>query len=193
MPWIIDYPIVLEQMRELKLRSLYYNSGAFGFPADVRTYSIGWVGPPDQTIRPEARPLTRQVPQPYESNLARLLVGAWQDIFPGRIWVMPASHWAYELDFGSKDWMPAVLEHIGIDPGLLQRRTTAAAIEFAQDESELLEHLVTRLLEMLQQSDFAIAFPRRRVVCSLHHHKQIWWTVAEEQTCARLDALVQSD
>jgi hypothetical protein len=105
---------------------------------------------------------------------------------------MPASHWAYELDFGSRDWLPAVLEHIGIDPGLLQRRTTAAAIEFAPEELEHLEHLVTRLLEMLQHSDFAIAFPRRRVVCSLHHHKQIWWTVAEAEVHHALDSLVSS-
>jgi hypothetical protein len=178
MPWIIDYPIVLDHMRELKLRSLYYNSGAFGFPNDVPTCSIGWVGPPDPTIRPEARPLTRQVPQPYEANLTRLLIRAWRELFPGRIWVMPASHWAYELDFGSRDWLPAVLEHIGI--------------EFAPEELEHLEHLVTRLLEMLQHSDFAIAFPRRRVVCSLHHHKQIWWTVAEAEVHHALDSLVSS-
>jgi hypothetical protein len=189
-PWIIDYPIVLEQMRALKLRSLYYNSGAFGFASDVPTQTIGWVGPPDETIRPEAQSLTRQVAEPYESNLTSLLARAWREILPGRIWVMPASHWAYELDFGSREWMPPLLEHIGIDPGLLQARTTAAAIEFAEDESAVLEHFVSRLLEMLQGSDFAIAFPHHRVTCMLHHHKQLWWTMAEPETAQALAGLV---
>jgi hypothetical protein len=44
---------------------------------------------------------------------------------------------------------------------------------------------------MLQASDFAIAFPRRRVVCSIHHHKQIWWTSAEEAVSEALDAMVR--
>lgn len=189
-PWIIDYPIVLEQMREMKMRSLYYNSGAFGFHSDTPTRSLGWIGPADDTIREAARPLVRQVAEPFEANLADLLVRAWQEILPGRIWIMPASHWAYELDFGSKEWMPALLEGLGIDPGLLQTRTTAAALEFAPDEVEPLKHLVQRLLEMLQASDFAIAFPHRRVVCSLHHHRQLWWTSAEPAVSDALDAMV---
>jgi hypothetical protein len=190
LPWIIDYPIVLEQMRQMKMRSLYYNSGAFGFPADVPARSLGWIGPADETIKESARPLIRQVPEPYEQNLAELLLRAWREILPGRIWVMPASHWAYELDFGSREWMPALLEAIGVDPGLLQHRTTAAAIEFAPEESPALMHFVVRLLEMLQGSDFALAFPHRRVVCTLHHHKQLWWTSAEDAVNDALEALV---
>src|SRR5262245_60737870 len=99
-PWIIDYPIVLEQMRAMKMRSLYYNSGAFGFNGDSTTRSIGWVGPPDGTIRESALGFVRHVGEPYESNLAALVVRAWREILPGRVWVMPKSHWAYELDFG---------------------------------------------------------------------------------------------
>jgi hypothetical protein len=106
---------------------------------------------------------------------------------------MPASHWAYELDFGSREWMPALLEAIGVDPGLLQHRTTAAAIEFAPEESPALVHFVVRLLEMLQGSDFALAFPHRRVVCTLHHHKQLWWTSAEDAVSDALEALVTKD
>jgi hypothetical protein len=193
MPWIIDYPIVLEQMRQMKMRSLYYNSGAFGFPTDVSARSLGWIGPADETIRESVRHLVRQVPEPYEQNLAELMLRAWREILPGRIWVMPASHWAYELDFGSREWMPALLEAIGVDPGLLQHRTTAAAIEFALEESPALVHFVVRLLEMLQGSDFALAFPHRRVVCTLHHHKQLWWTSAEDAVSDALEALVTKD
>ena len=54
MPWIIDYDIVLAQMRQQRLKCLYYNGGAFGFsdPAAVKT--VGWIGPEDSTIRPAA-------------------------------------------------------------------------------------------------------------------------------------------
>jgi hypothetical protein len=188
-PWIIDYPIVLEQMRALKLRSLYYNSGAFGFPADEPTQTVGWIGPADPTIREAAIPFMRQIAEPYEQNLTALLLNAWQNSLPGRIWVMPASHWSYELDHGSRDWLPPLLEAIGVDPGLLQSRTTAAAIEFNPDESPALMHFVSRLLEMLQNSDFALAFPNRRVTCLLHHHKQLWWTTADAAIHSALTSL----
>ena len=189
-PWIIDYPIVLEQMRAQKLRSVYYNSGAFAFNDDISTRTIGWVGPPDESIRAESRNAVRQIPPPYEKNLTELLIRAWREILPGRIWVMPASHWAFELDFASRPWLPAILESIGIDAGMLQTRTSAAAIEFALDESDLLEKFILRLLEMLQASDFSIAFPGRGAICLLHHHKQIWWTSAEESVGAALDAII---
>jgi hypothetical protein len=182
--------MVQEEMRGLKLRSLYYNSGAFGFNGNATTRSLGWVGPPDASIKQSALPLVRSVTQPYEQNLAALLLRAWREILPGRIWIMPKSHWAYELDFGSRDWMPALLEHVGIDPGLLQSRTNASAIEFSPDEADSLQHFVTRLLEMLQSSDFAAAFPGRRVSCTLHSHKQIWWTSADERISDALDKLV---
>jgi len=58
-------------------------------------------------------------------------------------------------------------------------REFLAAIEFAEDESAVLEHFVSRLLEMLQGSDFAIAFPHHRMTCMLHHHKQLWWTTRD--------------
>src|SRR4051794_24058408 len=99
-PWIIDYSVVLEQMRGQRFKSLYYNSGAFGFPPDVATEIVGWIGPPDETIRAEARAMTVAVPAPFESNLARLLASAWQERLPSRAWVMPMSHWAFELDHG---------------------------------------------------------------------------------------------
>ena len=47
MPWIIDYSVVLEQMRQQRFKSLYYNSGAFGFPTETQPQTIGWIGPED--------------------------------------------------------------------------------------------------------------------------------------------------
>lgn len=190
MPWIIDYQIVLEQMREQRFKSLYYNSGAFGFPDAASTRVVGWVGPPDNTIRPAALPFARPVDPPYEENLAALLVRAWLDQLSGRVWVMPASHWAYELEFGSRDWMPALLEAVGIDPGLLHSRNDAAAIEFSPDESDSFRYLVTRLLEMLLGSDFCLAFPGRPALATVHHHKQIWWTTTQGCLVEALNHLV---
>jgi hypothetical protein len=180
-PWIVDYTRVLEEMRQQGLRSLYYNSGAFGFPDGAEAKPVGWIGPDDPTLRPEARGLALPVPPPYEQNLARLLVRAWRDLLPGAVWIMPRSHWAYELDFGSRDWMPALLEHAGIDQGLLAGRTNAAAIEFTPTETGPFAHLVEGLLRMLLGSDFALAFPGRPVTCTLHHHKQIWWSSSDPQ------------
>lgn len=186
MPWIVDYSQVLDQMRAQGLRSLYFNSGAFGFSDGTSTDSVGWVGPDDPTLRPDARAVTRTVPPPHPQRLTQLLVRAWQTYLPGKVWLMPKSHWAYELDFGSRDWMPALLEHAGVDGGLLQSRTDAAAIEFALSETGPFSHVAEGLLRMLLGSDFALAFPGRPVVCTLHHHKQVWWTSSDHQL---IDAL----
>src|SRR5438067_2002656 len=110
MPQIIDYEIVLERMRREGFKCVYHNSGAFEFiEGEVKT--VGWIGPDDPTIREEAKPFVRSVPPPYEENLTELLVKA----MPGMAWVMPMSHWAYELDFGSREWLADALGEISID------------------------------------------------------------------------------
>jgi hypothetical protein len=176
MPSIIDYERVFQQMQGQGLRCLYYNSGAFGFEAGVPTESVGWIGTEDSSLRPEALKLAHKVPQPYENELAARVVRACSQLLPGNIWVMPKSHWAYELDFGSKEWMPELLRQVGIDAASLQHRANAAAIEFGQEEMQLLGVIAEGLLRNLLGSDFALGFPGRPVVCTLHHHKQIWWT-----------------
>src|SRR4051812_36145908 len=98
MPWIIDYQIVLEQMRRGGFKSLYYNSGAFGFAENSNVKTIGWIGAPDTSLRAEAAALARRVSAPYEENLARLVAGMWREQIGGKSWIMPMSHWAYELD-----------------------------------------------------------------------------------------------
>lgn len=181
MPWIIDYPVVLEQMREQRFKSLYYNSGAFGFPAPIQPEIVGWIGPADSTLTAKASAMAMAVGEPFEENLGALLRRVWQEHLPGRAWVMPMSHWSYELDFGSRDWLPALLEGLGLDPGQLTARNNAAAIEFAPNEPEMLERMVVRLLQMLHQSDFALFFPRRPVLLTLHHHKQLWWQTTDPE------------
>ncbi len=190
MPWIIDYQLVLEQMREQRFKCLYYNSGAFGFPPDVQTQSVGWIGPADGSIREVAKAMTRSVAAPYEASLSALAMQAWRELLPGRVWVMPKSHWAYELDYGSRDWMPPLLENVGVDPGLLFGRNNAAAIEFGPGDEEGFRYFIERLLQMLLGSDFTLAFPRRNTICTVHSHKQLWWTTAEAAVGEGLERLL---
>ena len=179
MPAIVDYELVLQRMEADGFRSLYHNAGAFGFPRGADVKSIGWIGPPDESIRAEARPHVREVAPPYESTLARAAAQAWIDHLPGVVWVMPMSHWSYELDFGSRDWMPDALAAAGVDASQLAPRTNGAAIEFDVRERDALETLLTRLLENLRTSDFALAFPGRAARCTVHHHKQLWWQTTD--------------
>ena len=193
MPRIVNYPEVCEQAQALGLQSLYHNSGAFGFPESVSVKAVGWVGPPDASIRPSAMAFVRHVPPPYELNLATVAARAWLDRLPGPAWVLPKSHWAFELDFGSAAWMPAALRNVSIDPKLLQGRNDGSAIEFLPTEETAFSNFAQRLLTDLTGSDFAILFPAHPVVCTLHHHKQIWWTTPEEALHGYLDALPSSE
>jgi len=193
MPWIVDYQLVLDQMRGQGLRSLYHNSGAFGFAENQALHTVAWIGPADETIRPGVAGVIRSIPEPYELNLAELATWMWQKHLPGRVWLMPMSHWAYELEFGSRDWLPAVLENAGVDPGLLKGRNTGDAIEFSAQETLPFSHVLQRLLEMLLGSDFMLAFPDRRVLCTVHHHQQLWWTTPEEGLASSAAVLVRGE
>ena len=180
MPCIIEYSAVLEQMTSQQFKCHYYNSGAFGFPESANARTQAWIGPEDPTIRPAAQLLTRQVAEPFEATLAKMATRLWQEQARGRLWVMPKSHWAFELGHGSREWMPALIESLGLDFAMLENRTNAAAIEFAEDEAEPFERLVSGLLTLLHGSDFMIAFPGRPILCTLHHHKQLWWSSTDD-------------
>jgi len=52
--------------------------------------------------------------------------------------------------------------------------------------------MVGRLLMMLSSSDFMIAFPGSPALCTLHHHKQLWWTSTDEKILAAAEDLAQS-
>jgi hypothetical protein len=188
-PWIIDYAMVLEQMKSQGFKSLYYNSGAFGFGDTTGVQTLAWVGPEDASIRAAAQLSIRRIAEPYEDRLAHMAGQLWQRTLGGRAWIMPMSHWAYELDHGSRDWMPALIENLDLDPGLLANRNNGAAIEFAAGEVEPFEHMVERLLMMLMSSDFMIAFPGKPVLCTLHHHKQLWWMSTDAKVIEAVEAL----
>jgi hypothetical protein len=173
MPRIVDYEIVLARMEREGFKCVYHNSGAFAFGGgEVRT--VAWIGPEDSTIREEARAFVKTVPPPYASNLAEIVIQAWERM-GGTVWLMPKSHWAHELNFGSDKWMPEALRKIGVDAEALRGRANAAAIEFTKDERELLRGLMVELLENLVGSDFMLAFPGRGTLCTVHHHQQVWW------------------
>src|SRR4051794_14508664 len=116
MPTLIDYPRVEDQATADGLVSLYPNSGAFGFPNECPMLAVGWVGGEDPSIRPAARALARPVPPPYESPLPAWVPGAWRERLGGAVWVPPKSHGAYELHFGSHEWMRGLLREIGVAP-----------------------------------------------------------------------------
>jgi hypothetical protein len=187
---IVDYDLVLQTLLGQGLKSLYYNSGSFGFPPGVGTQTIGWIGPPDPTIRPEALSFTRQIEPPDTARLTELTLRAWREILPGVIWAMPRSHWAYELDFGSKDWMPAALSKSGVQSAELAPLTTGAAIEFNWEDSGQFASFLTTLLDNLSgSSDFQLVWPGRAVVCTVHHHKQLWWTTSDDSIYRALSEL----
>ena len=176
---IVDYEHVLQRMEGDGFRSLYHNSGAFGFPRGADVKYAGWVGPADASIRAEARPYLRQIEPPYEENLSRGAEEVWTGRLPGPAWVMPMSHWSYELDFGSRDWMPAALDAVGVDGEALVMRANGAALEFDIGERPGFTSLLAQLLSNLRTSDFMLAFPGRPALCTVHHHKQLWWQTTD--------------
>ena len=190
---MIPYDTVLEQMRKLRFKCLYYNSGAFGFadPAGVKT--IAWTGPEDPTIRPAALPFVRRIRAPYEATLARLVSRLWEQSLPGRAWLMPMSHWAFELGHGSHEWLPTLFKRFDLDSGILESCNNAAAIEFGPGETGPFESFVERLLEMLKSSDFMLAFPGRPVLCTVHHHKQLWWQTTDPEAVAAIEAMTAGE
>lgn len=192
MPRIIAYPDVLERMRQLGMVCQYFNSGAFGFEKSIPIYVAGWIGAEDPTIRPAAREHAQIVAPPLAAMLTSLAMRAWHEIFPGEIWLMPKSQWAYELDFGSRTWLPDALKLAGVDPTPLEGHTDSPAIEFSMEELDRVAPLVQTLIENLMGSDFALAFPTFPVACTLHNHRQIWWLSNDKSPIDALKSFVRN-
>ena len=190
MPKVIDYTVVLNQLQKRGLKSLYHNSGAFWFTDGVETFSRGWIGPEDASISHSARLLVRRAAEPFAENLTSLFTQFWQRKSPGKIWIMPKSHWAYELQFGSREWLPRVLDGIGVDSRQLENLNNAAAIEFDSAELEVAGSLVGELLARLVGSDFQAVFADYRTICTIHSRTQLWWTTVDPTVIAALDILL---
>jgi hypothetical protein len=183
---VIEYARVLETLTRAGFTSLYYNSGAFGFADADRVEIVGWMGPDDPSVRDEMRQHVRRVGEPYARSLSRQVRGAWEKLLLGKAWLMPKSHWAYELDFGNRDWLPDALKLVGVDAGILQPLTNAAAIEFERSTGEQLEEFLRTLFERLHGSDFMLAFPGDPALCTLHHHQQVWWQTTDVEAAKAL-------
>ena len=189
MPSIIDYPIVLQRMQQQGFKSLYHNSGAFALPPQPPASVVAWIGPPDPSIRPEALPLVRQIRSPFEFELAMMTRWQWEKNFAaGVAWLMPMSHWAFEC---SQDWMVSLLKSNGLDPKALRNRNDAAAIQFELAEGHEFGFFLRDLLTNLISSDFTLAFPGQSTLCTVHHHKQLWWSTQDGTVFAALESLAR--
>jgi hypothetical protein len=170
MPTILDYETVRRTLSERGYVSLYHNSGAFGFPPEAKVHTVGWIEADDPTIRDAAFALTRRVP-----SIIELLPAALERL-KGDVWLTPKSHWHYELHFGNRELLEDVLT---VDVNLLRERNDGSAIAFARSDHAQLVQLVGRLLEGLRGSDFMLAFPDASTLCTIHHHKQLWWQTSD--------------
>jgi hypothetical protein len=171
-PWIIDYQTVLERMLGMKLVCGVMASGAFAFPPGSSPRTVVWATP-QAALLPKPEGATT-ILFADEADLAERAVDVWQTQLQGPAWVLPVSHWAYELDYGSREWLPPLLERLDLD--LLAGRPNAAALEFSRHETERLRLLTDRLLQMLMGSEFLLAFPAQPVLCTVTHEKQLRWT-----------------
>ena len=65
--------------------------------------------------------------------------------------------------------------------------SASAAIEFSAAESDQLQKLLEGLLERLSGSDFTMMFPAHPVVCTVHHHVQLWWQTTDANIAVAID------
>jgi hypothetical protein len=168
-PRVVDYEIVKQTMAQRGFVTLYHNSGAFGFASATEVWNAGWVEAEDSTIRETARALAQVVPSMTEKFANTL------EQLPGDVWLMPKSHWHYELHFSNRELLESLLP---VDAELLRDRNDGSAISFSADERSALVDVVRRLLQGLRGSDFILAFIDARTLCTIHHHKQLWWQTA---------------
>jgi len=182
----IEYKIALHRLEQQGLVCNYFNGGAFGFAKGAEVNVLGWIAGDDPTIHPQLRAYIRQFPPPQEQNMARAASAVWVNELAGPAWIMPLSHWAFELDFGGKNWLPTLIKSIGIDPTVLASRSDASPLEFQPPDQPHLLRFVQTLLENLASSDFMLAFPSHPALCTIHHHKQLWWTSPDKRLIERI-------
>ena len=169
MPWIIDYSLVLDQLRARGLRCLYYNSGAFALLDPSRAVAV------------ESTGSRRSAP----ARVAEV----WKRLAPGPLWLMPKTHWQHEIQSREAAWLTATLERIGVDPGLLEHRTSAAAVEFAEVEADAVRRVIAQILLAEPPSEFTIAFPRYALLGTVGTANGLNWQTGDEALAAQLRAI----
>lgn len=105
---------------------------------------------------------------------------------------MPASHWAFEMQHGNGQMLTDLIKITGLESARLSQLADASAIEFSLAELSEFGQFAQRLLEGLTGSDFVMAFSERQTICTLHHHKQLWWTTRDAIALAGLDAMLSA-
>ena len=185
MPNLVDYQTVLSTLTASGLVCNYHNSGSFGLTA-VDSQTVGWLTEADPTIRPEMLQRSRII---GSGGLIGNLQRMWLSHLSTTLWIMPASHWAFELTYGNAAWLPQRLKSIGIDPDILRDRNDGSAIAFAPQESDAMGTLVNDLLTCSTGSDFTAAWPGHAAVAMLHHHQQIWWRTTDVALATNLRAI----
>ena len=202
MPRIVDYATVLATLAADGLRCVYPNGGAFAFADPTQIRHVGLLIDDDPTLRPEARAWTKRVSPPTVATLANHLIATWigstdtetetsdprlphrrSDLAdkPTPLWIFPKSHWAHELHHGAGDWLRDALVALPIDVNDLANRTTADAVVFESTEAEAARSFIAALLTHLIGSDFSAAFPGHAAYCSIHHHRQLWWSIRDDE------------
>jgi len=184
---VIDYAEVLKQAASDGLRCVYPNSGAFA-PAGKHEI-VGWLGAADATIRADLAARAVKCPPPYPQNLAGWFRRVWEPM-NRPAWLLPKSHWAYELGHAHQDWLIDRLTSLGVNVAELAQHTDAPALAFEAGEAGVLTDLISLLLEHLKTSDYAILLPGLSVVVTLHHHQQLWWQSGDADVN---DLLVNAD
>ncbi len=168
------------------LRCVYPNGAAFNLNPDPR-HVAGWLARDDVTILPAMRPRTRTVPA---EALAGLALRAWETQFPaGQAWLAPVHHWSVELEHENGQWLAPLLAELHLDAASLRARTQADALAFDRNEQGQFSQALGRILANLGKSDFCLLFPGLPVVCTIHHHHQLWWQCATPTTADALLSL----
>src|ERR1051325_9035643 len=115
----------------------------------MTTRITGWTAGEDPTIRPELRSSIHAFAPGATEKMAASASAAWSNYLPGPAWIMPLSHWAFELDFGSKAWLPTLLKSVHVEPYPLADRTDASPLEFQPGEQADLTRFLQTLLDQL--------------------------------------------
>lgn len=172
MAQVLDYGQVQQVLVGKGLKCLYHNSGSWGFAGGKTVAAVGWVLGEDMTMTPAARKVARVL-----GGLEELVAGigkAWARV-GGEAWVLPGSHWAYELDFGTPA-MEGVLKRWGVSgvEGLVGRNDGSAVV-FGDGEEGAFMGVLGELFRIGTASDYQLIFPAVPITGILHHHVQVWW------------------
>lgn len=192
---VVDYGRVQAELGGKGLRCLYHNSGSWGFGDPTKVRAVGWILADDVTLRPGAREVARVLDGIDE--LVTGVMSTWERV-GGDLWLLPGSHWAYELDFGTPA-MEAVLHRWGVKgaEGLVGRND-GSAVRFGLSggvdgvDEAAAAGILKELLGCGTTSDYQIVFPSLPLTGIAHHHVQVWWQTEDTELAGWLSGFGKS-